>query len=339
LAIGIVGAAIVFSLLVIANSERGFRVSLMRESLEQSDESEPSERKDAANRDSTKKQARGSAFANLRTDQQFEEAIFNGSKLDDFILQHIPRAESGDPDSAYYLAEAMNYCSMELVQFNMSFAYYDTQNSDYDTQNSEAASNLDHQVQVIMDGLIGKPEFYQRQVRRHLDRAIACKSLGMDSQDLYRQVGVWAKQATTLMQPIALARAARLDPRNPSIAADRLNNSKAVMRDALSRNRDLMTLLHASSVAAVATGRDYATERLAWGILACEYTECDTLNYLYLGKCEAMVLSGNADCSEEISDLDYLRLKYPDIFDVARGRASELYVALEKEDWATVGLN
>lgn len=331
LSIGVAGATLISYVLVVAYSGRNALPTAAQIPTEQASESSQDKRQSDTSHARTDKQSHGNAFSSLKIDQQFEEAIFDGSKLDDFILQHIPRARSGQPDSAYYLAEAMKYCSMELEQFDMSIVYYDK-------QNARDSADLEQQAQVIMDGLVGKPEFYRRQVRRHLDRAIACKSLGIDSQDLYRQAGEWDRQATTLMQPIALARAAKLDPRNPTIDAESLNRSKALMREALSRSRDLMTLLHASSVVAVTTGRDYAAERLAWGILACEYRECDTLNYLYLGKCEAMVLNGNAECSEKMSDLDYLRLKYPDIFDVARGRASELHEALEKEDWRTVGL-
>jgi len=286
---------------------------------------------DIANDTNQQNQHESAVFRSLKTDQQFEESILDGSKLDDFIRRHLPRAQSGDADSAYYLAEAMQFCSMELAQFDLSFVHYNK-------QGAASSASLEHQAQVIMDGLVGKPEFFLKQVRRHIDRAIACKSIGMDSQDFYRQAGEWRQQATTLMQPVAVASAAKLDPRNPTIDAKTLNRSKALMRDVLSRNRDLKTLLHASSVVAVTTGRDYESERLAWGILACEYRQCDNLNYLYLGKCEAMVLNGNADCSEEMSDLDYLRLKYPDTFDDARGRASELHEALEKEDWSALGL-
>ncbi len=332
LVVGFFGAAIVISLLLLADSKRVSWASLTREPSGRPDQSEPDRLKDDADSTDAKKRPPQGVFASLGTDQQFEEAILDGSKLDDFILLHIPRAKSGDADSAYYLAEALRYCSMELEQFDMSFAYYDKQDSD-------ASSNLEHQVQIIMDGLIGKPEFYRRQVRRHLDRAMACKSLDIDSQDLHGRAESWSKQAKALMQPIALARGARLSPRNASISAEKLNSSKAAMRDALSRSKNLVILLSASSVAAVATGRDFTTERLAWAILACNYEDCGTLNYLYLGKCEAMVLQGSSDCSEQMSDLDYLRLKYPNHFDVARGRASELYEALEKGDWSTVGLN
>lgn len=149
--------------------------------------------------------------------------------------------------------------------------------------------------------LVGKPEFYLREVRRHLDRAIACKSLGLDPQDPYDQAATWDRKATDRMQPIALARTAKLDPNNPNITAERRARSRAVLQAALSRSKDLMTLLHASSVLAVATGNDYTTKRHAWGILACEYEDCGTLDRLYRGKCEATVMNGTFDRAESAS--------------------------------------
>lgn len=281
-------------------------------------------------------------FHHPRVSEQFEAVLMAGSGLDEFILEHLELAKAGNADSAYYVSEAMQYCAMELLLLETSYRHYNTQGDEVvpglDTQGDQVAPSLDEVIEVIMDGLVGTSEFYRREARRRLDRAAACKNLNWQPQFLSDQGTAWATSALSLGQPIALARSAKLDPTNPP-GEQQLERSKEIMRGALQQSRDLRTLLYASSVVAVNTQRNHLSERLAWGILACEYDDCEQpMNYLYRGVCEVTTLNQTFVCSADMSDLDYLFQKYPDEFDFAKARAEELHQALTTEDWSTVGL-
>ena len=263
---------------------------------------------------------------------QFEAVLLAGTGIDEFILRHLRLAEAGNADSAFFVGEAMQYCAMDLSLFDLSFEHYDT-------QKRGQPPRTDHEkIAVIMDGLVGKPEFYRQQAQRHLDRATDCKKLGWEAQFFSEQGQSWIAKATSQGQPIARARTAKLDPAKPPDAGQ-LKRSQETMRDVLSSNRDVQTLLHASTVVVAGTGRDFATERLAWAILACEYSDCERpMNSLYRGVCEGLALQQALHCSDDMTDLDYLFTKYPERFDVASARAKELKYALETGDWAAIGL-
>ena len=273
----------------------------------------------------------GDAASAISIGQEFETMILGHEAIDEFVLRHLALAEAGNADSAHYVSEAMLYCAQELMSFNLSF-------DEYRMRADGIVVSADEISALIMDGLTGKPEFYRVEARRHLDRAIACQRLGWDSEYLYEQAVDWGETATKLGQVIAVARSASLDPENFPVEAEQIEESKTVMREVLRESRELHVFLYASSVVSASTGSDYPFERLAWALAACEYSKCDSLNYLYRGACEVMTLQGSHICTEDMTDLDYLFRKYPSQFDAALARAAEIEQALSNEDWQSIGL-
>jgi hypothetical protein len=203
---------------------------------------------------------------------------------------------------------------------------------------------------IITKSVASRPEFYREETRRHMERAIACKRLGKDELTLKEEGFEWERTAADLGNPIALARSIEIetihrltdDPQGDAnvqefrpLIEDRLRTSKATILDALRGSRDLEVLLQAGDVISAATGRDRTLEHIAWALVACEYDDCEELNPLYRRACEA---EGASYCSEEMSDSEYLMLKFPAQYDTARGRAMEIKEALENENWAELGL-
>lgn len=252
--------------------------------------------------------------------------------IDEYILKHLRLAEAGNANSAYYVSEAMIRCATELISFRMS---YDT----YSANHGADHVGPEEMMTVVLGELVGYSEFYLEQVRHSLMRAIECKKLGWESQYLYDESVQWQKRAIERNQVVALVQAARLDPSNPPDNPDQIEASRKTMREALSQSQDLVVLLNASTVVSASTGSDFPLERLSWALTACEYQRCDSLNHLYRDVCESMSMHGSAICTNDMTDLDYLFLKYPELFDLAQARAKEIKQAIESEDWRSLGLD
>jgi len=263
--------------------------------------------------------------------RDYEAALVNASSFDIYILEQLEKAGAGDGDAAHYLAEALQFCIADLVTYQLSAQKYVVDPGWSDTDPQLVA---DH----VMDALVGYPEFYRLEARRHLDRALACLKLGWSTEYIDRESKGWEVQALILGQPVAVARAAQLSPRGGDISEADLLVAQEQMRAALAKSRDNLTFLYAATVATVTDQRDYVDERLAWALLACRYRDCGSLSFVYRHACESMVLRENFPCTDDMSDYDYLFFKYPASFDAARARADELFVALESQQWEVLGL-
>lgn len=262
---------------------------------------------------------------------RFEAALAGKFPMDEFILELLAKAEDGDADSAYYVSEAMKFCAADLVVSQISVDKYRPQAISSNPSSDEA-------IAFVMDGLVGNSEFYLKEARRHLDRAVECMRLGWNSQTMYEFAVDWGATAEELGQPIAVAKLASLDPDDPPSDLAELEQSRATMRDIVRNNKNLRVFLYASTVTSTVTGIDHTLDKLSWALLACEYASCDDLNHLYRGVCEVMSLQGSDVCTTDMNDIDYLFRKYPEYFDAAQVRAAELKEAIETENWQSIGL-
>lgn len=158
--------------------------------------------------------------------RQFEQVILAGAGIDRFILQQLALAESGNANSAHYVSEAMDYCAMNLLQLQISFDVYNT-------QGDQSRPDANAMAKVVMDGLVGLPEFYLAQARKHLERSVACATLGWNSDYLFEKAASWAQTAVDRKQPIAMAEAAQLGPSQPYTAISEPSPTEACIRPCL----------------------------------------------------------------------------------------------------------
>lgn len=262
---------------------------------------------------------------------EYESTMLGELAIDEFILTHLKLAEAGSAESAYFLSEAMKYCSADIITFDLTIEQYRDQFRGNDLTPQE-------QSDQIMDSLIGFSDFYRGEVRRHLGRAIECRRLGWDPGYLLDEGANWGKAALQGGQVVAVALDAMIKPGTKNVDPDVLKKSKRTMRDLLQDTRDLQVFVYASTVVAASTGRDAKDERLAWRLLACEYKSCEKLNYNYRHNCEVMSLNGSDLCTDGMTDRDYIFRKYPERYDLAQARALEIKQALDAEDWLSLGL-
>jgi hypothetical protein len=290
-------------------------------------EASSSERSVVANADS----------ASVRIEREFEAVFTGGIQIDDFIRRHLAAAQSGNASSMYYVAEAMGFCHVDLMEFQSQVEW--TYRDHAQPPAPRTRGDWDRQREAIMNGLAHAPDYFRAQTLSRIRRAEQCTSLGRDAAQFRQEHLEWHAAALAANQPTARARAASegLEARPP----EGLQRSKETMRDVLRTNRQLEPLLYAAQISIYVTGRDAASERLAWALLACEYYDCEaTFNHLYRVGCEVASLRGEGDyCSAEMSDMDYLLGKYPGQFDVARGRATEIREAIDSARWEVLGLN
>lgn len=257
--------------------------------------------------------------------QEFEALMAGDGEIDRFILKHLTAAEKGNIDSAYYVSRAMMVCLVDLQATSLTLSLYEID-----------ATDPDEISDLIMSVLVGTPEYYRTEAKRHIERAIACQRLGWDSQYHGRQSKVWGEVARDAGHPIALAKKVNDDPE--SVSPERLEDSRKIVRKLLQKNREREVFLAAGSVVSASTGRDYVFERLSWALLACEYNACDSLSFYYRSGCEVMTYEEGAFCSQDMTDMDYLFGKYPSQFDAARARAMEIKQAIDNSQWALLGL-
>ena len=157
---------------------------------------------------------------------RFEAALAGKFPMDEFILELLAKAEDGDADSAYYVSEAMKFCAADLVVSQISVDKYRPQAISSNPSSDEA-------IAFVMDGLVGNSEFYLKEARRHLDRAVECMRLGWNSQTMYEFAVDWGATAEELGQPIAVAKLASLDPDDPPSDLAELEQSRATIREIL----------------------------------------------------------------------------------------------------------
>ena len=258
---------------------------------------------------------------------EFDSLVAGNEEIDAFIRRHLARAESGDAQSAMYVAEAMRYCIMDLNMLELTIQ-----------QHQIDAASPDKVKEAIMGYLVGMTSFSRAEALRHIDRGFSCRSLGWDVNYLTEISEYWEDFAYNEGQSLAVARAASLNPAGPVSNSD-LEVSKSVMREVLSNSREFRVLTYASTVAAVSLEAEFEFERLSWRLLACEYESCDTLNYYYRGLCDMMGSDGAHICTDGITDIEFLFRRYPEQFDAARARALEIKRAIDSEQWELIGLN
>lgn len=257
---------------------------------------------------------------------RFDDLMAGNDLIDKFIIRHLELAEAGNADSAIYLSEAMKYCAMELNLVSLTSEVYDISTEDPSTIETQ-----------IMDQLVGHPEFYRSEARRHIQRAIGCQRLGWDPEYHREEATKWSDFARESGQPVAVAKWAAIK-RDELLSDEKLDASKEVIRTVLQESVDFQVLLAASTVASASTGSDYLFDRLSWALAACEFHTCDSLNFYYRGLCEMQSFSGASYCTEDMTDLDYLFARHPDKFDAARAKAQEIKQAILDSRWDLLGL-
>lgn len=256
---------------------------------------------------------------------EFDSMIRGSESLDNYILRLVKKAKAGDEDSAYFLAEALMYCALDETMLQQSEALWGIEATDPDIVMAQ-----------LMDKLVGQSEFYRHEARQHILRGQACRRLGWGTDYYRKQARNWRSFAAKYGQPVALARAASVDPKETDPV--RLEQSKQSFRQVLGQSHDFLTLMYASSVVSASTGSDYEFERLAWGLLACEYAACDSLNFWYRGECDMLSQAGTDVCTSDMTDIDYLFRRYPAQFDAARAHAQQLKFAVDNGRWDLIGL-
>lgn len=259
--------------------------------------------------------------------QEFDSVIGGNKEIDVFILTHLERAEAGDADSAIYVAEAMRYCMLSVGKVEQGISLYQIQ-----------PAGPSETKEAIMERLVGLSPYRRNEASLHIDRWIACKRLSWDLSYLAETAYKWEEFAVNEGQPLAVARFASLDP-NAAVTPEKLDQSKAAMRQVLSKSREFTVLRYASSVVSVSTNKDFESEKLAWALLACEYDSCDTLNYHNRGSCEMLGKDGADFCTDDLTDMKYLFGRYPDKFDAARSRALFIKEAIDSGQWDLIGLD
>lgn len=265
------------------------------------------------------------------------DALFSGDggrAIDQFILQHLPEAEAGNRDSALYVGDALRMCFLDMRMLQLTLTML--------SPDGEDLKELSDHQDIVMKSVAARPAFYKEETRRHMERAIACERLGKDARVLQGEGYKWEAIAAELGNPIARARSimsisddGTTDDTLRRVREDQLRRAKVTILDALKESRDLEVLLQASDIVSTATGRDRTLERVAWALVACEYDDCEKLNPRYRSVCE---VQGASYCSDEMSDRDYLMLRYPAQYDTASGRAMEIRDALDNERWEELGL-
>ena len=259
--------------------------------------------------------------------QEFDSVIGGNEEIDVYILRHLERAEAGDADSAIYVAEAMRYCLASVGMVERGIRQYQIQ-----------PAGPSETKEAILERLVGLSPYRRNEASLHIDRWIACKRSGWDNSYLTETAYKWEAFALNEGQPLAVARVSGLDP-NAAVTPEKLEKSKAAMRQVLTKSREFTVLWYASSVVSVSTNRDFESEKLAWALLACEYDSCDSLNYYNRGLCEMQGKNGADYCTEDVTDMKYLFGRYPGKIDVARSRALFIKEAIDSGQWDLIGLD
>ena len=262
------------------------------------------------------------------------DAILAGNaSIVEFIRNNIERARNGDSDAAFYVSQALSTCGADMMSFGMTVPILTNSNAVPATLRKQELEQLRPTASAY---LTDKHEFYRVQAERKMDRAIECLELGQP-EALLNQAQELALIATLAEHPLATIMMDNID-------VDNLNDNdlswlKEKSRGLLQNNKDREIFFYASTVSAVSLNLDRTFETLAWAIAACNYNSCDTLSRLYRGRCEIMSLQGEGDfCADDMTDYDYLMLKYPGQFDRARARAMEISSAIDMERWEDLGL-
>ena len=265
--------------------------------------------------------------------ERVDNILAGNASIVEFIRNNIEKARNGDPDAAFYVSRALNTCGADMMSFGMTIPMLT--NVDVVPHNL-SKQQLEELRPTAMAYLADKHEFYRVQAERQMDRAIECLALGQPDE-LLNQARELTLVATLAEHPLATIMMDNIEVEN--LDDNDLSMLREKSRDLLQNNKDREIFFYSATVSAASLDRDQTFETLAWAIAACNYNSCDTLSRYYRGRCEIMSLQGEGDfCADDMTDYDYLMLKYPGQFDRARARAMEISSAIDMDRWEDLGL-